>query len=159
MTTQLVIISGGQTGADRAALDWAIAHSIPHAGWCPKGRLALDGPLDEKYSLKETPSGGYPQRTEWNVRDSDATVVFTLAPKPTGGSKKTCTLASKHGKPCLHLHPGLLGAIDKFVSFVVGNNVRRLNLAGSRAEKEPGLYDWVTAVLDEAMPRILAPRD
>ena len=155
MNPQLVIISGGQTGADRAALDWALAHNIPHAGWCPKGRLALDGPLDARYLLRETPLAGYPQRTEWNVRDSDATVVFTLASKPTGGSKKTCTLASKHGKPCLHLHPGLLGFTTKLVSFVVTNNVRRLNLAGSRAEKEPGLYDWVTGVLDEAMPQIL----
>lgn len=158
MNTQLAIISGGQTGADRAALDWAIAHNVPHSGWCPKGRLALDGPLDPKYLLRETPAAAYPQRTEWNVRDSDATVVFTLAPIPTGGSKKTCTLASKHRKPCLHLHPGLVGFTDKFVSFAETNNVGRLNLAGSRAEKEPGLYEWVMAVLDEAIPRVLAAR-
>ena len=65
VSTQLfTIISGGQTGADRAALDWAIAHNIPHAGWCPQGRLALDGPLSPKYLLRETPSALYPQRTE-----------------------------------------------------------------------------------------------
>lgn len=71
------IVSGGQTGADRAALDWALAHGVPCGGWCPKGRKAEDGPIDLKYPLKETPSSSYIQRTEWNVRDSDATVVFS----------------------------------------------------------------------------------
>lgn len=73
------IISGGQTGADRAALDFAMLHAIPHGGWCQKGRKALNGALDAKYRLKETPSDDYLQRTEWNVRDSDGTAVFTLA--------------------------------------------------------------------------------
>ncbi len=58
------IVSGGQTGADRAALDFAIAHGIPHGGWCPQGRLAEDGTIDARYRLKETPSADYPQRTE-----------------------------------------------------------------------------------------------
>src|SRR5512139_1952957 len=65
------IVSGGQTGADRAGLDFAIEHGIPHFGWCPKGRKAEDGSIDWRYDLKETPSSDYPQRTEWNVRDSD----------------------------------------------------------------------------------------
>jgi hypothetical protein len=69
------IVSGGQTGADRAALDWALAHSVACGGWCSKGRKAENGPIDPKYPLKETPSDVYIQRTEWNVRDSDATVV------------------------------------------------------------------------------------
>ena len=60
------IVSGGQTGADRAALDWALEHSIPHDGWCPRGRLAEDGPIEARYNLQETPSSNYPQRTEWN---------------------------------------------------------------------------------------------
>ena len=72
------IISGGQTGADCAALDFAIEHGIPHGGWCPGGRLAEDGPIDARYQLKETPSANYTQRTEWNVRDSDGTVVFSI---------------------------------------------------------------------------------
>jgi hypothetical protein len=74
------IVSGGQTGADRAALDWALAHGVPCGGWCPKGRKAEDGPIDLKYSLKETPSESYIQRTEWNVRDSDATILFSIEP-------------------------------------------------------------------------------
>ena len=70
----ITIVSGGQTGADRAALDWALAHGVECGGWCPKGRKAEDGPIDAKYPLKETSSSSYLQRTEWNVRDSDATV-------------------------------------------------------------------------------------
>jgi Circularly permutated YpsA SLOG family len=107
---KLSIISGGQTGADRAALDWAIKHNLAHGGWCPKGRKALDGPLDARYQLKETPSAEYLERTEWNVRDSDATVVFTLAKKATGGSRKTISFAKKHKKPCIHLHQGILAS-------------------------------------------------
>jgi hypothetical protein len=85
------------------------------------------------------------------VRDSDATVVFTLADPPTGGSKKTITLAKKHKKPCLHLHRGLLAVPDKLVAFLEKHHpVRRLNVAGSRESKEPGLYDWVTNVLERA---------
>ena len=77
----ITILSGGQTGADRAALDFAIEYGLPHGGWCPRGRLAEDGPIDERYELTETPSHRYAQRTEWNVRDSDATVVFSIARK------------------------------------------------------------------------------
>ena len=91
----LRIISGGQTGVDRAALDFAIAHGIPHGGWCPAGRKAEDGTIDLRYQLKETPSSNYVQRTEWNARDSDGTVVFSSAPLLTGGSKKTVELVEK----------------------------------------------------------------
>jgi len=73
------IVSGGQTGADRAALDWAITHGIPHGGWCPKGRRAEDGPMDGRYQLQKTPTANYVQRTEWNARDSDDTVVFSIS--------------------------------------------------------------------------------
>ncbi len=72
----ITVVSGGQTGADRAALDWALTHGVECGGWCPKGRKAEDRPIDLKYPLKETPSESYIQRTEWNVRDSDATILF-----------------------------------------------------------------------------------
>jgi hypothetical protein len=100
------IISGGQTGADSAALDLAIWHEIPHGGWCPKGRLCENGKIDPRYQLKETSTKSYPQRTEKNVRDSDGTVIFTISPNITGGSKKTAELAAKHHKPWIHLHRG-----------------------------------------------------
>jgi Circularly permutated YpsA SLOG family len=106
------IVSGGQTGADRAALDWAMAHNVPCGGWCPKRRKAEDGPIDPKYPLKETPSASYLQRTEWNVRDSDATVLFSIEPALTGGSLKTVDFARKHKKPNLHLCARDKGAPD-----------------------------------------------
>src|SRR2546428_7239726 len=96
------IISGGQTGADRAALDFAIARGIPHGGWCPRGRLAEDGVISDRYQLTETPSANSAQRTEGNVRDSDGTVIFSIGPKLTGGSKQTAEFARQHRKPCLH---------------------------------------------------------
>lgn len=154
MELKIVIISGGQTGAHRAALDWAIKHNLPHGGWCPKGRVALDGPLDEKYQLKETTTEEYLERTEWNVRDSDATVVFTLAPKATGGAQKTLTFARKHKKPFLHLHKGILAASEKLNVFMEKHRVKRLNVAGSRECKEPGLYAWVMESLDKAKANI-----
>ena len=97
------IISGGQTGADRAALDFAIEHGLPHGGWCPKGRRAEDATIPSQYQLKETPSKNYSHRTEWNVRDSDGTVIFTIKATLTGGSRKTAEFAENHCKPCLHL--------------------------------------------------------
>lgn len=146
---KLSIISGGQTGADRAALDWAIKHNIAHGGWCPQGRKAFDGPLDAVYKLKETPTEEYLERTEWNVRDADATVVFTLAEKATGGSKKTMAFTRKHKKPAIHLHRGILAPAERLADFIVKHRVQRLNVAGSRESKEPGLYAWVTEILDK----------
>ncbi len=103
------IVSGGQTGADRAALDFAIYHGIPHGGWCRKRRLAEDGMIERRYELQEASTKRYPQRTEKNVQDSDGTVVFTIAPKLNGGSRETVELARKYSKPVLHLHRGLCG--------------------------------------------------
>jgi len=147
------IISGGQTGADRAALDVAIRHGMPHGGWCPKGRKAEDGSLGEQYQLIETPSASYIQRTEWNVRDSDGTVVFSLAPTVTGGSLRTIEFAAQHGKPCLHLarssHSGEAPAL-LLHRFIAQHGIRTLNAAGSRESKEPGIYLWVTDVLENA---------
>jgi Circularly permutated YpsA SLOG family len=85
------IISGGQTGADRSTLDWALSHKLPCGGWCPKGRKAEDGPIDSKYPLRESPSASYLQRTEWNVRDSDAS---SLASELTGGSSSLKSISS-----------------------------------------------------------------
>jgi hypothetical protein len=150
MSWKIIIISGGQTGASRAALDVAVAGGIPYGGWCPKGRVALDGPIDAKYQLRETPTEDPLQRMEWNVRDADATVVFTLAAKITGGSKKTVAFARGQDKPWIHLHRGLLAVSEKLVNFLGKHGVRRLNIAGSRESEEPGIYDWVAEQIRKA---------
>ncbi|WP_256199406.1 putative molybdenum carrier protein [Verrucomicrobium spinosum] len=106
--------------------------------------------LDAKYQLKETEKDVTIERTEWNVRDADATVVFTFAEKATGGALKSVTFARKLKKPCLHLHRGILAGSEKLVAFMDKHRVRRLNIAGSHEEKEPGIYVWVTSTLDKA---------
>ena len=146
------IISGGQTGADRAALDWAIANDIPHGGWCPKGRLAEDGVIDAKYNLRETPETEYIQRTEWNVRDSDATVIFSISPILTGGTLATEELATAHRKPCLHISEAqsISTNAEELQLFLVEHNVGILNVAGPRASNEPEIRAFVTDILDSA---------
>ena len=105
-----------------------------------------------KYQFIETPSANYLQRTEWNVRDSDATIVFTLAPEATGGSLKTIEYAKKHNKPCLHVSRSRGYQPEVAVAeFVTKHAVKALNIAGSRESKEPGLYQWVMKVLNEAL--------
>lgn len=147
----LRIDSGGQTGADRSALDVARKFNFPYGGWCPKGRKAEDGPLSADYCLDESPSGNYLQRTEWNARDSDGTVIFTMARELTGGSKRTADFARKHGKPCLHLHSESHDAVQRLRDFIHRHQIRQLNVAGSRGSKEPELYAWVSKVMEEAL--------
>ena len=145
------LISGGQTGADRAALDVAIRRGLQHGGWCPRGRKAEDGPIGEEYQLNETPSDDYIQRTECNVRDSDGTVVFTLSSEVTGGSLSTIEFARKYGKPWLHLSKERESRYASlFNRFVRDNEIKTLNVAGSRESKEPGIYDWVRSVIGGA---------
>ena len=147
------LISGGQTGADIAALDVALKHDFPHGGWCPKGRRSEAGPIPARYNVFETPSASYLQRTERNVRDSDGTVVFTLAAKVTGGSLRTMEFARKHEKPCIHIAPqGELfdNPALRLQNFVKEHGIMRLNVAGTRESKEPGIHQWVMQVLEHA---------
>jgi len=146
------VISGGQTGADRAALDWAINHGIPHGGWCPKGRRAEDGAIDDRYHLTETPSEEYAQRTEWNVRDSDATVIFSIRKELHGGTLLTHQLAEAYNKPVVHLcqEVELANHARKLRSFVEQFNTAVLNVAGPRSSDEPGIGRFVSSVLDQA---------
>ena len=154
----LKIISGGQAGANRAALDWAIKHGISHGGWCPKGRKSEDGPIDAKYQLLETPSGNYLQRTEWNARDSDGTVIFSIGEHLTGGSLKTVAFAIKHRKPHLHLSAARKdNAAQELKKWMQQNHIRVLNVAGPRASKEPEVAGFVISTLDQALPHDQTP--
>jgi hypothetical protein len=150
----LMIVSGGQTGADRAALDFAIRAGLPHDGWCPLGRLAEDGPLDARYELRETPTSQYAERTAWNVRDSDATVLFTLKAELTGGTKLTGDVAASLERPVLHLtaaQAGPLEAAAMLRQFIAAHKIMRLNIAGPRASQEPEIAVYVDAVLTAAL--------
>ena len=147
------LVSGGQSGADLAALDVALRHDFPHGGWCPNGRKSADGPLPARYQLTETPSEGYLQRTKWNVRDHDGTVVFTLAATASGGSFKTIEFARKLGKPCLHLSQCGSGSVSHALllrRFVEEHAIQTLNVAGSSEQREPGIQRWVMQVLEDA---------
>jgi Circularly permutated YpsA SLOG family len=147
------IVSGGQTGADRAALDFALERGIPHDGWCPKARKAEDGRIEARYRLQETPSSRYSQRTEWNVRDSDGTVIFSVAAQLTGGSKKTAAMARQYGKPLLHISRKLTAsdAAEHVLHFLREHKIRTLNIAGPRASEEPEVYGFVKEVLGAAL--------
>lgn len=144
------IISGGQTGVDRAALNWAIQNNILHGGWCPKGRRSEDGVISDRYLLQETESKGYKQRTKWNVRDSDATLIITLAPDLTGGSLFTQGYTRKINKPCLHVYPDNLWH-EQIKVFLGMHSIQILNVAGPRASNPPNIEHFVYEVMNEAV--------
>lgn len=137
--SQLVrIISGGQTGVDRGALDAALDLGLQAGGWAPKGRRAEDGMVPERYPMQETGSREYEQRTEWNVRDSDATLVLCTG-RPEGGTANTIELAHKLQKPVFVvdlLKPRNLPSIQFWLEY---EKVRVLNVAGPRESKVPGV--------------------
>ena len=117
--------------------------------------MAEDGIIDTRYELRETPETDYLQRTEWNVRDSDATVIFSLAPQLTGGSLATAKLASGLGKPCLHLS-GLQDVPDnvqQLVVFLHRHEVRILNVAGPRASGEPQVGEFIPTIFEELLAK------
>ncbi len=154
-TTVAKIVSGGQTGADRAALDAAIDSGVPHGGWCPRGRRAEDGAIPEKYALKEATSTRYDQRTELNVQGSDGTVVFAHG-RPTGGSALTVKLAKAHGKPLLELDLERLTedeATERLWRWMIDNGVAVLNVAGSRESKAPGIGRTVQRIVRKTVLR------
>lgn len=152
------VISGGQTGADRAALDWAMANGVPVGGWCPRGRKAEDGPIPDRYPLRETPSDRYQERTLWNARDSHATVIITTGPARTGGTSLTAMFLQDLGRPWTHVHSDPEQAGRDLAAFlrecraVYPAHIRNLvlNVAGPRLSKDPTIVEQVHAVLDAA---------
>src|SRR5688572_20972112 len=133
------IVSGGQTGVDRVALDIAITLNIPHGGWCPKGRKAEDGVIPERYQLKETNSTDYSERTTWNVRDSDGTLII-LKEEPIGGTLLTIEVAQQLKKPYLIFNLAKQQTIDDIVTWIKENNIQILNIAGPRDSQSAGIY-------------------
>ena len=142
------IISGGQTGVDRAALDFAITRKIAHGGWCPAGRRAADGVLDARYQLLETESSGYRQRTKRNVLDSDATLILYRG-RLEGGSLLTRDLATGHGKPLLlcDLHAPTEELLAAWQDWLVSHPIAILNIAGPSEARNPGIYLQASTLL------------
>jgi hypothetical protein len=142
------LVSGGQTGVDLAALDVARELGIPCGGWCPKGRWSEAGAIAPVYPLVETPSEDVAQRTEWNARDSDATLVIVEG-ATVGGTTLTVDMAVRYGKPCLVLD--LLrpqdDARDAVRSWLSEHRVRVLNVAGPRESTTPGINAKTKALL------------
>jgi hypothetical protein len=145
----LTIVSGGQTGADRAALDFAIENGIKHRGWCPAGRKAEDGRLAKRYRLKATRSSDPKVRTRRNVRDSDATVIFSLRKRLIGGTRLTQEFARKYKKPLLKIFGSDTNAAGSVQAFIQKHDVRVLNVAGPRESGQPGIYAFARRVLQK----------
>ena len=149
------IASGGQTGADRAALDFAIARGLPHVGFCPRGRKAEDGPIPQRYKLTETESADYPERTRRNVRLGDATAIFArvgeaeLLREQGSGTALTASEAARAGRPFVVLanFPNVQADAEELRAFLEKARPRVLNVAGSRESSQPGVGAHVAQVL------------
>lgn len=146
------MISGGQTGADQAALDVAIKLGISHGGWIPKGRLTENGVLDDKYQLKEMETTNYNTRTEQNVIDSEGTLIISHG-RLTGGSDYTRDMALRHNRPWLHIDLNKTMAFQaarQIRSWLAEHEINVLNVAGPRTSKDPAIYNATTDILETA---------
>jgi hypothetical protein len=151
------IISSGQTGAERAALDVALKLNIPHGGWLPKGRSAEDGPLSDKYQLQEMPTDSYPVMTEQNVIDSDGTLIIART-KLTGRPDYTREMTLKHKKQLLGIDLNQINhhdAASLVASWIQLYKIKALNVAGPRASQDLKIYSEVFKILEYAI-QILA---
>jgi hypothetical protein len=141
------VVSGGQTGVDRAGLDAAIFHDIPHGGWCPQGRRAEDGPIPDQYQLRETESRNYAVRTRQNVIDSDGTLILFEA-SMSRGTELTAKYARQEKRPLLTVD--IIELLDWEQEFfdeqvrsasewIDQQNINVLNIAGPRESSSPGI--------------------
>jgi len=146
------VVSGGQTGVDRAALDVALARGLPAGGWCPKGRLAEDGVIPSRYPLKETATSVYEERTELNVRDSDATLIITRG-AATGGTAKTIEMAAEWKRPLHVIDLAAKVDLDEAARWLDKHAVAVLNVAGPRESNMPGICAEASDVLSELLER------
>jgi hypothetical protein len=142
----LRIVSGGQTGVDRAALDVALELGWECGGWCPAGRAAEDGPIPARYPLRETPSADPAERTAWNVRDSDATLLLTTG-AASPGTDLTRETARELGRPDYSWHVASPADAGSFRRWLQLYRIGTLNVAGPRESESPGVYAAARALL------------
>ena len=137
---------------DQAGLDVAIKLGIPYGGWIPRGRKTENGPLSQKYNMQEMPTSRYSDRTEKNVIDSDGTLIISRG-KLTNGSEHTRKMAMKHNRPWLHIDitkDAKFHAATRIVSWIFDNEIRKLNVAGPRASKDPEIYLDAMNIIESA---------
>jgi hypothetical protein len=145
------IVSGGQAGVDRAALDVALERGRPCGGWCPAGRWAEDGPIHPRYPLRETPSADPAQRTAWNVRDSDATLLLARG-AASPGTELTAEIARRMGRPLYRWHLETPPDAGDFRRWLRAHSFRTLNVAGPRESESPGVHAAACAYLRAVLP-------
>ena len=159
--SRLVIISGGQTGVDRGALDAALEAHAPCGGWCPEGREAEDGTIPARYPVHEIPGGGYIRRTRQNVEDSDGTLVLTFGPA-TGGTARTIEFCRQLGKPHLIIDADGTSIEDAerlTLDFVRAHELSYLNVAGPRASMEGRGYWYARGLIGNLLRLESGPAD
>lgn len=147
------IVSGGQTGADRAALDASLKIGFPCGGWCPANRQADDGLLPLKYPLTEIPSGGYRQRTIRNVKESDGTALLFFG-NPIGGTELTLKTCIRLNKPHLLIDASIISyseATNVLLKFIKEKSIGVLNIAGPSERRNPGTYLYVYEVIQSML--------
>ncbi len=147
------IISGGQTGVDRGALDAAYDLKFDTGGWCPSGRKSEDGPIDGKYELKETRTENYEERTRLNVTDSDGTLILHFG-QLEGGTLKTKEFASEQEKPVYEVDLSKEIDKDSVLTWIFRKQIHTLNVAGPRESEEKGIYSKSYKFIFEILKQI-----
>ena len=149
------IVSGGQTGVDRGALDAALDAEFPCGGWAPAGRIAEDGAIAARYPLAELPGGGYEERTLQNVLDSDGTAILHSGVLE-GGTRLTQQYCKEHGKPSLVIDASRSRpreSSDAIAAFIKEHRIKVLNIAGPRASKWPGAHRYAQATVKHLLKK------